>query len=92
MKKILTIFILLFTMFALYSCDKVDEYKIEEWRIHECVDDGVILDDGALIGKKFLETDDITCATCEVGDKVFIRIYDSGKLEIVKPSLTTEEE
>jgi hypothetical protein len=68
----------------LVSCDIEDSYVIEEWYVYDYVDDGVILRDGGIFNVKYLETDDLTSEDVEIGEKVYLRIYESGDIEAVR--------
>lgn len=89
MKKLMMLLIVMFGMLLFVSCDIEDSYVIEEWEVYEFIDDGVILSNGSLFSSELLETDDLTSEDCEIGDTVFVRIYDSGKLEIVNKEVVT---
>ena len=89
MKKLMSILLILATMLLFVSCDIEDSYVVEEWEVYEFIEDGVILSNGSLFSSEFLETDDLTSEDCEIGDTVFVRIYDSGKLEIIRNYVET---
>jgi len=82
MKKILIAILLLFG-FMIVACDIDDTYVLEEWTVYEYVADGVVLESGGLFNTEYLETDDITSDDVEIGDSVFLRIYESGNIEVV---------
>ena len=84
MKKLMSILLILATMLLFVSCEIEDSYVVEEWEVYEFIEDGVILSDGGLFSSNFLETDDLTADNCEIGDIIFVRVYDSGKLEIIR--------
>jgi len=82
MKRLIIVMMLLMSL-MLVSCDIEDSYVIEEWYVYDYVDDGVILRDGGIFNVKYLETDDLTADDVEIGEKVYLRIYESGEKEIV---------
>jgi NRPS condensation-like uncharacterized protein len=90
MKKIM-IGIMLLMSLMLVSCDIEDSYVVEEWTVYDYVDDGVILKSGGLFNVKYSETDDLTANDVEIGDTVYIRIYESGDMEIIRNYEPTTE-
>lgn len=88
MKKIIMVIILIL-MIGLVGCDIEDSYVIEEWEVYEFIDGGTILSSENIFSREFLETDDLTSNDCKIGDEVFVRIYDSGKIEVVNKKIVT---
>ena len=90
MKKIIFGSMLLFLSLIFVSCDVTDEYVVEKWYVNEFTDSGVIVDNGSFFGVEYFEIDGIDENDgYEIGDEIFVRVYESGRLEIVKISQTT---